>query len=304
MRRFWPLLLFVVISIVVWQLPHTQKTTSSHEGAPQRIISMAPSITEIAFALGLNKQVVAVTDFCRYPVQACSLPKVGGYVDPNLEKIVALHPDLVILLKTANRVQAKLTQLGIHYLTVDNTTLQNIENSIKQIGKATGQVKQANQLLAGMQRQINAIKHKVAGLPRPNVMVAIAHQTNSSHLNNVYIAGRHDFYNDLIQLAGGRNAYQNQRVKVPALSTEGIVKLDPDVIIDVFPGSNNHHIDQQQVMTQWLNLPPIKAVRNKRIYIINQPYGSIPGPRVILLLQQMARMIHPELDWSTDDASD
>lgn len=303
MRRFWPLLLFVAIGILIWGLPHTRQAAHPENAAPQRIISLAPSITEIAFALGLDKQIVAVTDFCRYPPQACSLPKVGGYVDPNLEKIVALRPDLVIMLKTDHQLQSKLSQLGIDTLRVDNTTLDGIKNSIRQIGKASGHQQQANQLLAQMQSQIDAVTAKVAGLPRPGVMVAIAHRTDNKHLDNVYIAGQHDFYNDLIQLAGGRNVYQNERVKIPALSTEGIVKLNPDVIIDVFPESGNV-VNHQQVMRQWYNLPPIKAVSNKHIYIIDKPYGSIPGPRMVLLLQQMARMIHPELNWNSNNASD
>ena len=302
MRRFWPLLLFVIILLAAKLLPQAKHSISINT-EPQRIISLAPSITETAFAIGLGDHIVAVTDFCHYPAQALSLPKVGGYVDPNLEKIVSLHPDLVILLKTDGKVISQLSHLGIKTLTVDNTTLLGIQNSIIKIGEATNHLPQAKKLLQNMQQKINDITTKVKDKLRPRVLVSIAHYVDSQNLNKVYIAGQHDFYNDLIKLAGGQNVYQGTHIKVPSLSTEGLLKLNPDVIIDVFPESDNNVVNHQLVMQQWHSLPQINAVKHNRIYIVDQAYGSIPGPRVILLLQQMARMIHPEINWDNDHAN-
>jgi len=298
MRHFWPLLIFLIILLVaiigLKQDPISKKLSTS---VPQRIITLAPNITEVTFALGLDNKIVAVTKYCDYPAQVNTLPKVGGFIDPNLEAIVALQPDLVILVASQQQTIKQLQQLNIPILAVHNATLADIKDSISIIGKATDRQQQAEQILNKIEHQISTISNKVANLNRPKVMLTMGHSTSSEHMKNVYIAGQHDFYNDLIKLAGGQNSYQNTHLKVPSLSIEGIMQLNPDVIIDIFPEASDHNANIEQAIQQWQNLTYVNAVKNNRIHIIEQNYATIPGPRIFQLLGDMARIIHPELNW-------
>lgn len=298
MRRFWPLFIFVFIfgaALVAAKLKQT--TTIIANSNPQRIISLAPNITEILFALGLADKVVAVSDYCDFPSQAVALPKVGGFIDPNLEAIVAQQADLVILSANQQHTIEQLHQLNIDTLAIRSTTLFDIKNAIYAIGQRTSQHQQANDLLNSLNNKINRITEKTKHLDKPKVMISMASSASKEQINTVYIAGNNDFYNDLITLAGGVNAYQDPRFDVPSISIEGIIQLNPDIIIDIYPEEQDHHADLEQVLQRWQKLQYINAVKNKRIHIIEQDYATIPGPRVSLLLEQIAHMIHPEVQW-------
>ena len=298
MRHFWPLILFLIIFLLAIFAPKQATITEkSSQSVPQRIITLAPNITEIAFALGLDKKVVAVTKYCDYPEKVSRLPNVGGFIDPNLEAIIALQPDLVILLASQQQTIKQLQQLNIPTLAVKNATLLEIKNSISDIGLTTQHQQQAQQLLNNINNQINVITQKVAKLNRPSVMVTMGHSSGGEHVKNIYIAGQHDFYNDLITLAGGQNSYQSRNLKVPSLSIEGIMQLNPDIIIDIFPEASDHNADIAQVKQQWHTLNYVNAIKNNRVHIIEENYATIPGPRIFQLLDKMARLIHPELDW-------
>jgi len=298
MRQFWPLILFLIILIVaIVGLEQAPVNKESSQIVPQRIITLAPNITEIAFSLGLDEKIIAVTKYCDYPIKVKSLPKVGGFIDPNLEAIVALQPDLVILVATQQQTIKQLQQLNIPTLAVHNATLSDITESISAIGEATHQQQQAQQLLSQINKKIRSISHKVESLNRPKVMVTMGHSTSGDQVKTIYIAGQHDFYNDLITLAGGQNSYQATHLKVPSLSTEGILQLNPDVIIDIFPEAADHNANIEQVKQQWQNLNYVNAVKNNRVHIIEENYATIPGPRIFQLLDKMARIIHPDIEW-------
>ena len=302
MRRFWPVLpLLAILLVAIWQKPAAPEKTIA-DGPPAKIISLAPSITETLFAIGADAQLVAVTDFCQYPSTAQDLPKIGGYLDPSLSQIVARQPDLVIMLDRQQSLNKQLHQLGIQTLLIDNSRLGGILQSIISIGDATGHQQQAQQLHASLSRKIAKVKQQVAGKPLKNTLLAIAHYTNSDQLDLVYIAGQQDFYNDILQLAGGRNVYQDPRLKVPAVSQEGLLRMNPEIIIDIFPDASAHNADLQQVHQQWQQLQPLKAVKNQQIHIIEASYATVPGPRIVMLLQDIAALLHPQIK-KTDNAS-
>lgn len=299
MRRFWPLLLFIIIFAVIAIKPDSTKSNISTDkiNPPQRIITLAPSITETAFALGLDEKIIAVTDFCDYPEETHNLPKVGGFINPNLEAIIGLQPDLVILLVEHQKIVEQLHQLNIPTFVVDNNTLAGIQLSIQQIAERTGHQTQAKQLLTTIQRKIDRINDKTQGLRKPKVMLAMGHSIGDNQMSAVYIAGKNDFYDDLITLAGGQNVYQDERLKVPSISAEGILKLNPDIILDIFPEADDHDYDLESVLQQWQSLDLVDAIKNEHVHIIEQGYATIPGPRIFLLLEEMAKIIHPEIDW-------
>ncbi len=300
MRRFWPLLpLLVIWLFAFWQTPMLVDAPKT-DTIPKRIISLAPSITETIFAVGAGQQLVAVTDFCQYPQQVKDLPSIGGYLDPSLSQIVAQQPDLVIMLDRQQTLNRQLQQLGIRTLLIDNARLDGIVNGILEIGSASGHQQQALTLYNHLQRQIIHVKQQVADQPRKDTLLAIAHYTNSEQLELVYIAGQRDFYNDILQIAGGQNVYQDTRLKVPAVSMEGLLRMNPEVIIDIFPDASAHQADLQKVRQQWQQLTPITAVKQQQIHFIEADYATVPGPRIIQLLADIAKLLHPEIKLSAD----
>lgn len=305
MRRFWPLLVFAVMLGLVWLTSQRDEQVQHNTSTDyQRIISLAPSITETVFALGLEHRLIAVTDYCDYPPAAQALPSVGGYTDASLETIVALKPDLVIMLQGQQKLQQQLTGLGIQTHSIDNSSLLAIEAAIASIGQITGHRQQADALLADIEQQIQQVREKVANLPPVRTLVSIAHYVNSDQLDTVYVAGQHDFYNDLLQLAGGENVYTGARVMVPSISAEGIIRMNPDVIIDVFPEADDHQSDMVRVRQQWQQLDMVRAVQTGRVHVIQQDYASVPGPRIFQLLPEFARLLHPQVTWDGDNVND
>lgn len=305
MRRFWPLFLFLIIFVVAIigvnsQSTSKQSSDQASNQAPQRIISLSPSITETLFALDLGKHVIAVTDYCDFPPEVNKLPKVGGFINPNLETIIALQPDLVILLGNQQRVVEQLQQLNISTLVVRNSTLNDIKQTISAIGQRTQHQHQADELLNKINQKIALIAEKTKNLDRPSVMIAMGHSIDSTKIEQVFIAGQQDFYNDLITLAGGKNVYQAPQPSVPSLSVEGIMQLNPQIIFDIYPEPADHNVDLDRALRHWYNLKYVDAIKNERIYIIEEDYATIPGPRIFLLLDQLARLVHPELDWQND----
>lgn len=241
---------------------------------------------------------VGVTRYCDYPPQALSKPQVGGYLDPNMEAILALRPDLVIAFAGQQRLKRRLQQWGIPTLPIHHRTVDDILHSIRLIGAVTGHEAKAQSLLTRLKAQIAHIKAKTAGLPRPRVLVVMSRAAGSP-IREVYIAGNADPYDQMIRMAGGVNAYQGQFVRVPPLSAEGLIRLDPEVIIElVSERVVQGGWSKKDRLQDWRSLPGITAVQTGRIYFFSDEYDMVPGPRFILTLEKMARAIHPEVDWS------
>ena len=303
MRRFWPLLLFVVIFLIsLSQYKSNQPVSSDIQNTEyQRIISLSPSVTETVYALGAGDRLIAVTDYCEYPPEAQALPSIGGYMDPSLETIVSLQPELVILLQTQQTLRQQLSALGIATHSVDTSTLNGVEAAIVSIGDLTHKQQQSSILLNDIHARAKKVQSKVADKPPVRTLISIAHYAIGEKLSTIYVAGQQDFYNDLLQLAGGQNVFTDPRIKVPSITEEGIIRLNPDVIIDVFPEADDHNTDMNLVKQQWMTLQAVNAVKDDRIHIIQHDYASVPGPRVFQLLTEFARLLHPELDWSDMD---
>lgn len=304
MRRFWPLLLFIaIVPAVVWLLPQAQQseTVVPSDSDYQRIISLSPAITETVFALGLGSKLVAVTDYCDYPPAAQALPTVGGYTDTSLEAIIRHQPELVLMRQGQQQLRQQLQQLGIATHTIDTGRLLDIEAAIASIGQLTGRQQQANRILDDIHQQIELVTDKVTGESPVRTLISIAHYVNSEQLETVYIAGQNDFYNDLLTLAGGHNVYRGKQIRVPSISREGIIRMNPDVIIDIFPEADDHQSDMEQVRKQWQQLDSVSAVQSGRVHIIERDYTSVPGPRIFKLLPDIARLLHPHLNWDSAD---
>lgn len=257
---------------------------------PQRFVSLAPSNTEILFALGLDDKVVGVTDFCDYPEEAKAIEKVGG-IEPNLEKIVALNPDLVLAIGGSPAQVEKATEmekLGLAVLVLEPGDIEGIMANIELVGKAAGAEKEASELVTEMRKRFDDITARVKGAEsRPKVFFEL----DATDPSKPYTPGPGSFIDALITLAGGSNVGAGAKMQWAQLSTEEIIAQDAEVIV---LGDANYGVTAEMVKERpgW---SVITAVKNAAIYPIDDVLVSRPGPRIIDGLEALTRIIHPEL---------
>ena len=268
-------------------------------GGATRIVSMAPSITETLFALGLGDRVVGVTRYCNYPPETEGKARVGGYLDPNFEAVVALDPDLVVMLVEHEQSLPAFDKLGLNTLVVRHKDVTGILESFPAIGRRCGREAEAQRMVADIETRIERIRRKTAGLARPRVMFTIERTAGSGSIEDCYIAGADGFFDKIIDLAGGQNAYRQGMVRFPVVSHEGILRMDPQVIVDMTPGLSAGRLAKETILADWQQLGQVEAVKNHRVHLMDHDYAFVPGPRFILLVEELARLIHPEVDWES-----
>jgi iron complex transport system substrate-binding protein len=253
--------------------------------APTRVVSLAPSITEMLFSLGLDEQVVGVTEFCDYPLAAQSKPKVG-YANPNIEVVLALRPELVFAPKDFLRpdLQTKLEQLKIPLFVLDAQSIEDIPLQIHTLGKMFERTSAANDVTQAMRQRIAEIRQKVETLSAKRVLYGL----NSQPLITV---GPGSFIHQMIGLAGGSNIAAQAGVAYPRLSMETVLKEDPEVLI--FPVGAVETVSKSE-QQQWLRWNSLSAVKLQRIHEISSNLLNRPGPRIAEGLAQLANAIHPE----------
>ncbi|MFZ5833462.1 MAG: ABC transporter substrate-binding protein [Planctomycetota bacterium] len=272
----------------------------SAEGAPaghsrpiaRRIVTLAPSLTETAAALGLTDRLVGVTRYCDDPPEVTSLPKVGGYFDVNFEAIVSLQPDMVLLLTEHEQSYAAFSKLRLPRVVVSHQTVDGILESIPQIGAACGAEDAARTLVADIRTRLNRIAERTAGLPRPRVLLVVDRAPDDA-IRDCYVAGTDDYFERIIELAGGQNACRVTTVRFPVLAAEGIVWMDPDVIVDLSAALAGEPDDVARHMAAWRQLPRLSAVRQGRVHPLVASYAFRPSPRVIELVERLSEILHP-----------
>ncbi len=268
----------------------------SDTSTPQRIISLAPSVTEVLFALGLDDRVVGVTRFCQYPAEAVGKPRVGGYFDPNYEAILALKPDMVFTLTGKEENRPAFEKMGLRCVALCHLNVEGILDSIEQIGRICDVAEAADRLLADLRGRMRQIERRTAGLRRPRVLFAIDRPRGSGRLDDVYIAGSDGHVDRMIAMAGGQNAYRGP-IRFPIVSAEGILGLNPEVLIDMVPSLADDPSVAAAAAKDWRQLPQVDAVAHDRVHVLNENFISVPGPRFILVVEKLARLIHPEVEW-------
>jgi iron complex transport system substrate-binding protein len=254
--------------------------------SPQRIVSVAPNVTEILFALGLEDRLVGVSSYCQYPPEALKIEKIGGYINPSLEKIVALRPDLVIGIAEGD-LRAFVDKLAGSEIPVYITNPRNaleVLISIQKIGEVTFASDPARRIVRSMEEKIRSIRDKVQGRPRPRVLHIL-------DFNPLISAGKGTFVDDLIRLGGGRNVAETATGKYPRFSMEEVLVQDPEVILLASMKSQDPLVKQRRWWERWKT---ISAVKQGRIYVLDSDLIHRPSPRIVDGLEQVARAIHPE----------
>jgi iron complex transport system substrate-binding protein len=263
-----------------------------------RIISMAPSLTQTLCDLGLKDRIVGVSRYClmNHIPEVAGKPQVGGFLDPNFETIIKLKPDLVLLLTEHEKSMPGLRKLGLNTLAVCHQNVTGCIASIRAIGAACGEERLGNQLADDLQSRLDRIRRKTAGCERPRVMVCIERTKIPGRLADVYIAGRDDYYSEMIDCAGGRNVYDRANIRYPTVSPEGIMHLNPDVIIDLVDGLDQTADKSASTLADWRQLAGVGAVKANRVYAFDKS-ATVPGMRIIGTIEELARVLHPEIEW-------
>jgi len=257
---------------------------------PQTIVSLAPSNTEILFALGLGDRVIAVSDYCNYPLEAQDKTKIGGFSTVNIEKVVDLEPDLVLATcGVQEAIVEELERLGLTVIALDAKSIEDILENIRLVGKATAQLEIAEKLISKLEQRIKAVTDKTRDLPdsqRPGVFYEVEYDP-------LMTAGPGTFIHHLIHLAGGVNIASDAVTKYPVYNLEILIERNPEVII-ISPGHGSIAASVEGVKSRerW---QIIDAVKNNRVYGINADIIARTGPRIVDALEEIARYIHPEL---------
>jgi iron complex transport system substrate-binding protein len=253
--------------------------------APTRIVSLAPSITEMLFALGIDEHIVGVTEFCDFPPAARSKPKVG-YSHPNVEMLAALKPDLVLAPIEFLRadVLAKLEQLKIPTFIFAAKRVEDIPLHVQTLGRIVERAPEAGVVVQAMRARLAELRGKVESLPPKRVLYVL----NSQPLITV---GPGSFIDQMIGLAGGRNVAAQAGAPYPRLSMETVLQEDPEVL--VFPAGTAEGIPSSE-QQQWQRWTSLSAVRHHRIREVSANLLNRPGPRIAQGLEELAKAIHPE----------
>ena len=263
----------------------------------ERLISLAPSITEMLFALNLGNQVVGVTRYCRYPAAARKITQVGGFTDTNYESAISLKPGLVFALPFHQKQQAYLRKLNQPVVQLQSQSLEQIRSSIRLIGTTCDREPEAKALLAKIKKRTLEIQQKLKDRPVRRVLVAVSHSVGADQMHKLYILGRKSFYTEMLEEVRGRNVYQDDVAAFPIVSREALMRFNPEVILDILPRTARAKITNKQVLDLWDTFPNLRAVKNKEVHIMDQEFVPIPGPRYIQTLELMARAVHPDVKW-------
>jgi len=259
------------------------------EGIPQRIISLSPSNTEVAFALGLGERIVGVTEFCNYPPEALEKDIVGGFSTPSIEKVIELEPDLILASTIHKEEVPRLEELGIPVLVVEASSLNELYASMSLVAEITGVISAGEEVIASMQQRIQAVQDVVSVIDDED-KIRVYYEVYSDPLMS---AGSGAFITDVITLAGGINIFGDVDENYPQISAEVVAERQPDIIL--FPdyhGTADLVLEGMADRPGWESVP---AVLEFRVHAMSDDTFARPGPRAVEAIEEAARIFYPEL---------
>jgi iron complex transport system substrate-binding protein len=252
----------------------------------KRMTSLAPSITEILFALGLDEEIAAVTNFCDYPEAVLNKPRIGGFINPSIEKIVSLKPDLILATRDGNRWDTihRLTQLGFSVFVVNPKDFDGVMRTIENIGEIVGRQDEGRRILRNMLLKKKEMMTLTHSLLKPKVFFQVGDAP-------MVTVGKGTLADDLIRLAGGKSISENELTSYPLYSIEAVLLKAPEIII---MSSMDSKKDYLNVVKKWENWTSIPAVKKNAIYVVDSNLVDRPTPRIVEGLEALAKMIHPK----------
>ncbi|HZH31489.1 MAG TPA: ABC transporter substrate-binding protein [Pyrinomonadaceae bacterium] len=263
---------------------------AAHVSQPQRIISLSPSTTEVLYGVGAFERVVAVTSYDKFPPEVSRLPKIGGWSNTNLEQVATLKPDLVVMTSSqAPLIKDKLDALGLRTVTVPSYTVADALTSIEQIGAATGREVAARRLVAEVRAKLEDVRARTRDLPRPRVLCIVDRMPGT--LRGLYVATHGSFFVELLEIAGGESIAPPASNGFGQISKEAVVSLNPDIIFDMLQSSDGRMAEN--TLEVWKELSSVRAVREGRIYRLNDESMLHPSQFVGDTARKFAELLHP-----------
>jgi cobalamin transport system substrate-binding protein len=260
--------------------------------SPRRIVSLVPATTEMLFAMGAGDRVAGVSDYDRFPPEVEKITRVGGLLDPNLERILALRPDLVIVYETQADLKRQLDRAGVPVYGYVHRGLPDITETMRALGRRIGAQMTADAEAARIERQLAATAARVAGRKRPKTLLVFGRDPGA--LRHIDASGGYGFLHDLLEIAGGTDALADLKRQSVQMSTEMVLVRAPEVILELHYGTSLPGSRTEAERRVWNALPSVPAVKNNRVYLLTGDEFVVPGPRIVIAADRFARTLHSE----------
>lgn len=262
--------------------------------APKRVVSLVPSLTETVAALGAGDRLVGRSRYCLHPTSVRTLPEVGGYLDPSWERIVALKPDLVLLTPESRETERRLRSLGLPVLALPQNRLEEALDGMVALGRALGLPERGRALADSLRRGIDALGRaaRAARADAPRVLVVADRLPEPGPPRDLWVIGRGSWLSDLLEALGARNAAADVGPAQPLVSREGVLALDPDWILELWPVPPAGR-SARDLEGDWRAWPELHAVRADRVRALTQDCLSLPGPRLLEAARLLDRTLAP-----------
>jgi cobalamin transport system substrate-binding protein len=264
-----------------------ERTAQTKARVPARIISVVPSATEMLFALGVGDRVIAVGDYDRFPPEVESRPRIGGLLNPNIEKIIEMKPDLVLTYGSQEVLRERLNAVGIRLYPFTHGDIEHTLEYIQELGKTVGEEKRAREIVDEIHASFDDLR-KTAPVNRPSVLVV--HNRGAGLLGSFYSVGSKAFQHELIEIAGGRNVLDDLQQEVVQPTLEEIIRRAPEVVIETIPPpATEAEIRQRE--NDWKTLKSVPAVQKGRVFVVADDYLLVPGVRLDQAARRFAELI-------------
>ena len=264
----------------------------STQTSARRIVSLVPATTEMLFDMGAGDRVIGVGTYDHFPPQVESLPKLGGLLDPSIERLIAMRPDLVIVYDTQTELRRQLERSGIPQWSYSLQGLADVATTMRALGRRIGMEGAGHAAADRLNATLEGVKARVVGRPRPKTLLIFGRDPGS--LRAINASGGYGFLHDLLELAGGTDVLNDIKKPAVNMSTEMVLARAPEAIIELHYGDSAQSRNLDVERRVWNTLPAVPAVRNNRVYLLTGNEFVVPGPRVTQVAERFARVLHPE----------
>jgi iron complex transport system substrate-binding protein len=258
---------------------------------PQRIVSLVPALTEMLYAIGGGPLVVGVSSFDEFPPEVKKLPQVGALLNPDVERILVLRPDLVLTYGSQSALEMQLERAGIRTFSYRHGGIATVLDSIRDLGRETGRATDAARVVRDIESRLQAIRERVKGRPRPRALLVFERQPGA--LRDLYVSGGQGFLHEMLEAAGGTNVFADVQRESVQPSQETLISRGADIIIEVRTAGLLEAGEVRNERNVWSALSALAAVRNNRIHFLSGQYLVVPGPRLAQATEAFARVLHP-----------
>jgi iron complex transport system substrate-binding protein len=258
---------------------------------PQRIISLVPALTEMLFAIGAGPQVVAVSSFDHHPPDVETRPRVGALLDPDVERILSLKPDLVAIYGSQVDLDRQLARASIPRYAYRHAGLPAILTTLRDLGRVTGRAAAAEAVAADIERRLADVRQRTSRERRLRTLLVFGRERGA--LRRIYASGGRGFLHDMLEVAGGDNVFADVSQESVQATTETILARAPEVILELHEGAELSPGEARALAADWSRLPALPAVATGRVVIVSGEGLVVPGPRVAVAVERLARALHP-----------